>query len=625
MKEPVKQFYKELVQIMDEIERLASKLDKPPVIPATVDEGFKSSKRGSAQPEEVPMTPWTKTLLQRFGDLNESHERLMVNDPLTRAEKWVYDSMLKILDKYFPGPEKYDETIPLRSHIHYNTQCKQQLHKNMRQVVPGQADEREAAIQEYTRAVKPIGLRKRLLEDPVFQKAVELVFNEMPYVKATDEWREVNTPFMSKHSNVGNKWWKRDISIVEDSTETYGEMTLRIAKTVPLEDLWKWNLSTMYGRNQRKGRLIIAVPRIINLSLNRLQAPEIEAYKHKSSMFVGYGNDLDLKRALTYILQECEKRGWKCRNVDQSRFDRHVGREFILLENAMRVMKANGRLSKKIAMYRAALSLKTWCIDGLSGKILALIGRIFSGEIDTNLMGGLISALINTWGNLEQDKTYANIAYSLLYWILVMGDDCLSVYRDRDSVRFDKFMSSIGFKTNAEKDEYGPMFLQYRLFEDPTSSKLVMAYAFTRVLMSMMWKEESKGLGPGGWYLSWLQQVQKVVEYEPALKTIVNFFLPLDEAGLYLDKPISYVIKLVEQEDRDVQAKMTTANQKRRFESTFDKLADGDPTKARYLEAVESAKADKGLLADLHAAVKSAVDPNWFKAAGVSVPTKRVA
>lgn len=618
---PVKQFYKELVQIMDEIEALAQTIKKP-IIPESIDVGLDSSKRGAAQPLEVPMTPWTKTLLQRFGDLNEKKERLMVGDPQTKAEKWVYESMLKILDKYFPGPDKYDETIPMRSHIHYNTQCRQQLHENMRQVVPGQADEREEAIKEYTRAAKPLGLRQKLLNDETFQKAVELVFNEMPFAKATDEWREVNTPFMTKHSNVGNKWWKRDISLVPGSTETYGEMTLREAKNVPLQDLWKWNLSTMYGRNQRKGRLIIAVPRIINLSLNRLQAPEIEAYKHKSSMFVGYNNDQDLKRALIYILTECEKRGWKCRNVDQSRFDRHVGQEFILLENAMRVKKCNGRLSKEIAMYRAALSMKTWCVDGLSGKILELFGRIFSGEIDTNLMGGLISALINTWGNLDQDKNYANIAYSLLYWMLVMGDDCLSVYRDRDSVKFDKFMESIGFATNAEKDEYGPMFLQCRVFEDPASEKLVMAYAFTRVLMSMMWKEESKGLGPAGWYLSWLQQCAKVMEYTPALKTIVNFFLPLDEYGLFLDKPISYVIKLVEQEDSDAQAKMTTANQKRKFESTFDRLMDGDPTKARFSESISSAKQDKGYLAELHKAVKDAVDPEWYKAAGVTIPTK---
>lgn len=608
---------------MDEIDRRA-KLIRKPIIPDTIDVGMDSSAKGAAQPEVVPMTPWMKTLLQRCGDAPRGDEdwRLKTNDPRTKAETWVYDSAKRILEHYFPGKAQYDESLPMRDAAHYNTQCWQQLHENMRQVVPGQADEREMAIKEYARATKPIGLREKLLNDPTFQKAVELVFNEMPYAKATDEWREINTPFMAKHSNVGNKWWRQDISIVPESTETYGEMTLRIAKSVPLNELWKWNLSTMYGRNQRKGRLIIAVPRIINLSLNRLQAPEIEAYKHKCSMFVGYGNDEDLKRALTYILLECERRGWKCRNVDQSRFDRHVGLEFIELENAMRIMKANGRLSKEIAYMRAALSTKTWCIDGLSGKILELIGRIFSGEIDTNLMGGVISALINTAGNLDQDPSYASIAYSLMYWILVMGDDCLSVYKQRDSAKFDKFMESLGFKTNAEKDEFGPMFLQYRLFEDPSDKKLVMAYAWTRVLEHMLWKEESKGLGPCGWYLAWLQMFKAVSEYTPAAKTIVNIFWPLDEMALFSDKPISWVIYGVENEDAEHQAQLTTANQKRKFVSTFDKLADGDPTKARLREAIDAAKQDRGLLHELHERVKSLIDPEWLKAAGVSVPAK---
>jgi hypothetical protein len=622
MEEPMKknsvpQVIKELITYMNQIDALTRQVVKPN-IPDDVSRGFDVSKLASQQVTEVAMTPLMKNCLERIDKVPEDF-RLTVDMPETKAEKWLKDAVDTILTKDFGTSKKYDENLPLTSYKHYGVQCWQNNKDNWRQIQPGQADERKEAADIYTRATDAKKVYDLLEKDVIFQKAVMLVLNQLPEVRASEEFKEINLPFMTKHTNVGSPFWQNDKNLGPDG-RTYAQITLDIASKIKdPRELFKYNLSTMYGRNQRKGRLIIAVSRIVNLWLNRLEAKEIDAYRKKSPLFVGYRDDAQLKIALTEMLRESEANGLKIRNMDQSRYDQHVSYGFILLLGAMSMMKANGSRSKEIALYRAALMTQTWLVNGLTGDIQHIFGRIFSGFIDTNRGGGVINAVITTYCCMKQDRNYSSYIYDLIYAMLVMGDDNCFVYKQLDHRQMIKDMEELGFSVNPEKDEYGPMFLQFRLFEDPDTRELVMVYAWTRVLISMLFKEQSKGLGPAGWTLAFWQQLSKLTEYPHALKCIVNLLLPFNKFGFMLDKPISEILKMIQEEDEAKLKEAKTKSQINRVETTANKLYDGDPQKQRFAEAIQSNDA-KGYLADLQAKIRSAVDSTFLSQYGIRVP-----
>lgn len=620
MKQTSNYVIEEIIRVMNEIDSQAKAL-KPPRHVGDLSRGFEVSEKAMGQEEYVQMTPLMKNALEIFGDkpAGDDDWRLKVNDPQTKAEKWFNEAINTLLTKFNGTQKVYDENLPLLDERHYNVQCWQNVHDDFRQIQPGQAEERKEAAEEYTRATRSIGLIQKIKNDPVLQKAILLVFNQLPEVKASNQFLEINLPFMNKHSNVGYKWWQNDRNLVEGTSQTYAQMTLQVAEKVQEKDLDDWNISTGYGRNQRKGRLLIAISRVANLWLNRLEAIEIAMYKRKSSLFLGYGNDQDLKQGLTKMVSYAEQHGLKMRNNDQSRFDRHVSYEWLLLMNAISVIKAQGALSKRIAMKRAVLSTKTWFINGLTGKLETFYGRIFSGFIDTNRGGGIINALITTYCVMKQDPKYAEHVYNADYYMLVMGDDNNFLYKNLDHKQFEKDMDSLGFKVNMEKDEFGPMFLQYRLFR--SNDALVMAYAWVRVVYSMLMKEEGKGLGPAGWYIAWLQQMSKCIEFQPAFKILVNLLIPFDDNHFFTDKSIAEVVTMMNEEDRAKEAEAKTDAQKRRYMSTLDKLRDGDPMKSRLVESIE--QGGKGYLEELHEAVKQAVDPNLLREAGIRVPARK--
>lgn len=92
----------------------------------------------------------------------------------------------------------------------------------------------------------------------------------------------------------------------------YSQITLNDAKRIGdnLDKLDQYNVTTIYGRNQRgKGRHIMAVSRIVNLVLNRLESQEIEAYKNKSVLFTGYSRPEVLKVKLIEQQKYAESHG----------------------------------------------------------------------------------------------------------------------------------------------------------------------------------------------------------------------------------------------------------------------------------------------------------------------------
>lgn len=612
---------KEIIRVMNELDHLSRSIRKPRGT-EDMSVGFDVSRKASQQQDEVPMTPLMKNALEIFGDKpkGDSTWRLKVNDKPTKAEKWFYEAQKLLLTKFNGTIKEYDESKPLTSKSHYDVQCWQNLKENMRDIQPGQEKEREQAALEYTRVTNSARVISRLKDDIIFQKAVMLVFNSLPEVKASKEFTEINLPFMSKHTNVGFPYWSNDRNIVPGTNQTYGQVTMKESEKIPVKDLDYYNVSTMYGRNQRgKGRLLIAVSRLVNLSLNRLEAPEIKAYKEKCSLFLGYKDDEALKGGLIDMVNYATPLGLKMRNNDQKRFDRHVPRDLILLNNAIRYIKAQGALSKELAAKRAQLACTTFLVDGLTHSYKQINGRIFSGFIDTNAGGGIINAIITTYCIMKQDKNYSQHIYDSKYYMLVMGDDNNFLYKNLDHKQFEKDMLDLGFEVNMEKDEFGPMFLQYRLFQDE-SGDLVTAYAWTRVVRSMLFKEQGKGLGPAGWYIAFLQQMQKCIQFKPAFQILVNLLIPFDEKHFFSDKSIKEVIDMMKKEDAEKLAEAKTDNQKLRAQSTIDKLYDGDPSKNRFFTSLK--EDGQGLLSELHEAVKSAIKPDLLKSVGITVPNR---
>ena len=601
--------------VIAEITRIYSELDKaskkmPAPKPLTEEErlkGLESSRLGMSTPDDVPMTPFMSEVYKRTGEKADDKWRLKRSSDVTKAEKWI-DNITESLLKQFNGPEQtdYDESLPVDAEQHYNVSCYRSWKKGveLRDIRGDQEKERIEVANMYKVSADGVDVYLLLQNNTVFQKAVLVVLNELPEVKANHDFKLVSQPFMNKDANVTYPYWKNDRAIDPATGKTYGEMSVELAKKVGIAGVYDYNYATCYGRNQKgKGRLISALSRVPNVVFNQLEHEEIEAYKAKSPLFVGYGTDEDLRHAMEKMLADCKKYGLKARNVDQSKFDMHIARGFLLLVGAMSVYKANGARSKELAFKRAVMMTKTWMINGLTGQVYQAFGRIFSGEIDTNRGGGLVSAIINTFALMVQDDHYSKIVYEVWYRMFVMGDDCLFLYTDLDYKKFQKAMEDIGFSVNNAKDEFGLYFLSWRLFTTQ-DGKLAFSYPWTRVLRSMLYKEQAKGLGPYGWILAAWQQLAKVRDYKPSLTILVNIIAYLDEKKLALDIPVGELLQHVREEDAQALAKLKTQNARSKFTSTADKLSDGDPQKQGW--------DDPDFLTRLQGEMKAVYDPDFF-------------
>nr|UDL14516.1 MAG: putative RNA-dependent RNA polymerase [Picobirnaviridae sp.] len=612
----------EVLHLMKQLQAEMIKTKRAPINAKERIKGLESSKLGASQPQDVAMTPLMKHALEHYGDIPKGKDgkyssewRLKTDSPQSKAEKAIVGNMKQLLLQFNGSKDTFDENIPLDSVEHYNVQCHQNMKDNLRDIQPGQAKARQQMAKLYTKPTNNTvdQIMKKLETDPVFQKAVLLVLNQIPEVRASSEIREINLPFMTKHSGVGFPYWQNDRTIDVASGRTYAEITMSDAEKIKdnYKEWYKYNVSTMYGRNQRgKGRLLIAVSRILNLVLNQLEAEEIEAYKSKSPLFVGYRDDEELKKALTIILEDCTKLGLLCANEDYSSFDSTVGQGMLVLIGAMSIYKANGSRSKRIAFMRTIFATETQLMDGLDMSVLEILGRVFSGFIDTNRGGGLINAVQMTYQCMKQDDNYTDLVYKLLYYMLVMGDDNLHVYRKG---KLDRKKLAIGMKQdfggviNEMKFEFGPTFLQYRLFRDPNTKELVMVYAWTRVVRSMLMKETQKGLGPVGWTYAFYQQLAKLYEYKEAFSIAVNLLIKFDENEFFRNVPISQLNDRLKQEDAEALAKLKTDAQKRRYQSTWDRLYDGDPSKARFKEG------NDGLLQKIQDRINEVYDPLFYQ------------
>lgn len=593
---------------MDEIRDGAKDLSEPNITSQVLKNGFQVSKMACSQPDEVAMSPLMKNMLERAGDLKHG-ERLRYDSPETKAEKWLHKVEEAALLRYnADGKNGYNMSLPLDSKQFYDVDCYDNLKDNQRMIVPGLEEQRKENAIKFSEIPEEIGVRSLLLNDVVFRKAVEIVMDLLPKVAASKEFREVNLPFMTKHSNVGYPYFRNDRRIVPKTNETYAELTMKQSMQTPLSKLHDYNVAALYGRNQGKGRLIIGTSRIINLSLNRLESREIEAYKRKCSLFAGYNDDVYLKRVLTQILEDCKAKGLKCANWDQKGYDLHVAPDLIQLLGAISVLKCNGKLGRDIALERAILMQKTYAVNGMTNQLDEIYGRIFSGFIDTNRGGGIINAIVTLYNVMKQDPSYSEVAYDLAWFMLVMGDDNLFVYSILNHDQYVADMAKLKFEVHPDKQQYGVFFLQYRLFTDPETNQLIMSYPWTRVLRSMVFKETSKGLGPYGWTAAFLQQLSKLAENPTAFKIVLNILMPYDDFKFGYNMSVDQLVAGIAKEDKLAKEKDPSAT------STAEKLYDGDPSKARQFRRSPTGEIelDGNFYAEVLAKVKMYYDPRFL-------------
>lgn len=125
----------------------------------------------------------------------------------------------------------------------------------------------------------------------------------VPEVYSSSHWLEVNLPFMNKHTNVGYPFYRNDRKVDPQTGKTYASITSDIAKRKTPKEVANYPYIA-FGRNLRqKARPILGGSRIQALVYNQLEAKEIEAYKAKSPLFIGY-NDDQLVRAKMILLGE---------------------------------------------------------------------------------------------------------------------------------------------------------------------------------------------------------------------------------------------------------------------------------------------------------------------------------
>lgn len=620
---------------LGEIELEMRKLEKPSKVDsAMLSNGMRVSKQACSLPVEVPMTPFMKNALHRFGDLKEG-QRLQAGAPTTKAETWFHDTQVKLLKKYNGTGEsgKYNFSLPIDDRSHYDVDCWDNLKDNMRDVQDkGPDKKRQESFEKYSKPTKAPFRISDLLEDQTFVIALETVCSLLPEVVASDDFIETSMPFESKHTNVGFPFWKNDRFKVtpEDISfaireyrlrnvpkdTTYAKLTRMIAERQNADSIYGFNVATGYGRNTRgKQRHIIAVSRIVNLWLNRLEAKEIECYKTSCKMFAGYRNASELKVVLQKMRDDCQRGNLVCANWDQKGYDFHVSVEWLKLLGAVSMLKARGDRSKTIARVRCALMCRSWLVNGVKGTFSEIFGRIFSGFIDTNRGGGLINAIITTYCLMKQDIAYSQKALGYAYFMLVMGDDNLFIYDPKkfDKDKYVKDMELLGFEVHPDKQQYGTFFLQNRLFKE--NGRDVMIYPWTRVVRSALFKESSKGLGPCGWLVATWMQLSKLLESPTYFNLVVNLLMPFDDE-LHLGRDITVAELKRRIKDEDSNAFLQT---KGRSKKLADELFDGDPTKVgRFFN--EDGSLNDDTLSVISKAVKSAYDPNFFEKHGIQIP-----
>lgn len=566
----INELSRELSILRDAIKRLPRHLKFNPKV---VSNGIRTSSLAMAEVNEVHLTPYGKEWLHR-ADLTD--KRLLASTETTKFEK----ELTKITEELlitFVGSELLTYPNEIFSFDNYRVDCWRNFKRDsaIRHIVPNMNKQRE---EEFKKFSKPLSKPELLNLTSSELVGLDLLNDLIPDVKSSDKWVELNGLFKTKHTNVGYPFFRNDKAIDPSSGKTFGDITDNIARKSKPEEVINYPFIA-FGRNQRgKARPILGGSRIQALVFNQLESPEISAYKEHSLIFKGYLSREDLKPWLIKMGKFAETKGLTIINRDYSKFDTTVPTELRQLIGSISTVKCKDQFGKRISRARILSSLRSHLIDGLSKSIYPIYGRIFSGEIDTNAIGGKINAYVTLSSLIADDNRNQKLFYDLIKNkvppILVMGDDNLTIsYPQRNLANI--INKRYGMVVSEEKGESNVFFLQNRVCKSKNGDKLIMITPFTRLIRTLINKERQIGLGPYGWTIATIQILSQLIEWPELMWAVTQkIIIPNDKFHLFLDKSWNHISKGVAAED-----KLAQKDKGSKFISTFDKLNDGDPQK----------------------------------------------
>lgn len=568
-----------------------------------IQEGWRLSNLVLREPTTLIWTPWMKNIMEHFKEVVPTDPRAGV----TKAELWIESETKKLLNKYCTTKNKEyyvrDDKEPDLSYDYYATDCWRnfKVSTELRHIKPNMNKDRKVAFSKFMQPFNLNNITADIPEDIV--KAYSIIDHVMPTAVPTRNIRSVNQPFMSKHSNVGYPYFKNDQA--KKDGLTYAEITLRDAHRTKLADAMMYPYTALTRNMRQKARPILGSSRIFNLLCNQWTGPQIEAIKTKSPIFGAYRSAESLKKEMLVMVDMAREMRIKLKdptimlyNRDFSQFDTTIRPEYKLWTAAFNMTKVSGsyadqKLGKEIISASVVSTLVNDLVYGyapLSHPIISIFGRILSGEIRTNTDGGLDNGTLTfaTYYAL-QEKSVNNLLDQLYLYAKqgkpvtqVCGDDNLGFTNDVIQSRLPKLIKDkYGLVVNNDKGELGAFFLQRRVC-NLSDGRTIMITPFTRVIRSLVTRENPTGIGPGGWILMAWSLLYQLIEFPELFKDVARLFIPFDKYELGRKLSIRQLIEMVKSEDAKVNSS--------RFQSTKDKLNDGDPIKQEIYAEIFSGK-----------------------------------
>lgn len=270
------------------------------------------SATANQKPYLEAMTPWFKNMLKEHDGRDKASNPLKVGDPITKAEVAVNEWVESLLIKYNKDGQnrKYTglraDLVAKRNYdvdcwVNFKTSWRQQALDGLEQVT-----ERSHLFTGRTDS-KP---SMKYFIDPLMNLAIRVVMEGIPEFVSTTDIVDINTAFMTKHTNVGAPYFRNDKAIVPGTTKTYADLCLEDAKKITgLSDIQNLRVAALFSRfTNGKGRAIMGTSRIANMYFNQVLGPAIVACKNLSPWMLGY-NDKEFIRSRMITLHDMRQPG----------------------------------------------------------------------------------------------------------------------------------------------------------------------------------------------------------------------------------------------------------------------------------------------------------------------------
>lgn len=637
---------KEVLRVMKELDSSAESMPMAKLDKSAVENGLSLSRTTCKQQEFVFATPWMKNLLVACGDVSQTYDQASGTWSTSKLKTGQSSKAVDLmnlwvkaaLEKFNGKPrDSYDESLPVSSIEHLNTDCWLGWKEKIWDIQPGQADERAKVFKQYTDPKTNFSvsdMETAIRRDPALQKAILLALDTLPEVRASREVTAISDPFMSKGTGVSYPDYKNDRTLTPEGI-TYGRRAIELTKAAAAKGIealeryaYENNVYTGYPRNQRgKGRALEAQSRRTNLVVNLLNSPEMEAWKSSPVLGTPFKDEAGIKADLVEMAEWIENHPeYVGRNEDTSGWDRSVGDGWITLSGAVRYLRCNGQYSKKLCEIRHNCARKAYFVDGPNNYVGLIYGRTMSGYDDTTLLNSSSHCILSDAALISGDPHYTeNVVYPMQRKNKkIVGDDISAVMRSgAEYVRkFRDYYKSRGFTIHSdEKSIFGVMFIQYRVVRDPKSHEWIMTYNWPRVLRSMCSKETAKQLGVGGWTLSAYQQLGKLIQYPDYCQIPLNIICACDQFKLHLDTPISQIKQMVKDED-EARVKGAAANRNAKLNRTLttaERLSN-NPTLPGYREQNGKVEVDWDYFGAIQEKLRGMYDRNFLSKLGFNNP-----